>query len=326
MAVSVNTVYRTVLYILNKEQRGYVTPTEFNSVASQVQREIFQSYFPDGNQVNRLNQNNTQNETEFFNIFDNISYKLYPFEQSINFRFDTGYSTSTDTFVPTVRSQVYKIGEVVSNYAGQPSRNSITQLVSSKEFNKITRSNLTAPTQSHPLLKISNSDITPLTAEATIPLPTNNSATAVVNITSGSIGPGNTIVGTGVTSNAFVQSFNSSNNTLTFNTPQTLAAGVNLTFFGATYNDLSLTVNPTPNSITVNGLIRPTDPVWGFTLGNVGQYLYNSATSVDFMLDNSERTNIVLNMLKYFGIIINNPLVIQSAEQEIQKTGVNEKS
>ena len=41
MAVSVDTVYKTVLYILNKEQRGYVTPQEFNSVADQVQKEIF---------------------------------------------------------------------------------------------------------------------------------------------------------------------------------------------------------------------------------------------------------------------------------------------
>eukprot|EP01043_Picozoa_sp_COSAG02_P118257 COSAG02_NODE_54835_length_294_cov_0.502564_2_plen_33_part_01 len=33
MAVSVNTVYQTVLYILNKQQRGYITPAEFNSLA-----------------------------------------------------------------------------------------------------------------------------------------------------------------------------------------------------------------------------------------------------------------------------------------------------
>ncbi len=65
MAVNVNTVYQTVLYLLNKEQRGYVTPAEFNSVADMVQKEIFNSYFPDGNQVNRQNQNNTNNDTEF---------------------------------------------------------------------------------------------------------------------------------------------------------------------------------------------------------------------------------------------------------------------
>ena len=30
MAINVNTVYQTVLLILNKEQRGYMTPLEFN--------------------------------------------------------------------------------------------------------------------------------------------------------------------------------------------------------------------------------------------------------------------------------------------------------
>jgi len=33
MAVSVDKVYKTVLFVLNKEQRGYVTPAEFNSIA-----------------------------------------------------------------------------------------------------------------------------------------------------------------------------------------------------------------------------------------------------------------------------------------------------
>ena len=44
MAINVNTVYQTVLMILNKEQRGYMTPTEFNTVATQVQLEIFEKY------------------------------------------------------------------------------------------------------------------------------------------------------------------------------------------------------------------------------------------------------------------------------------------
>ena len=34
-----------VLFILNKEQRGYIPPAEFNSLAQQVQQEIFDSYF-----------------------------------------------------------------------------------------------------------------------------------------------------------------------------------------------------------------------------------------------------------------------------------------
>ena len=56
MAVNVNTVYTTVLYILNKEQRGYMTPDEFNKVGQQVQLEIFESYFEELNQLQRQPQ------------------------------------------------------------------------------------------------------------------------------------------------------------------------------------------------------------------------------------------------------------------------------
>ena len=42
MAVSVDTVYQRVLAILNKEQRGYITPQEFNLFANQAQMEIFE--------------------------------------------------------------------------------------------------------------------------------------------------------------------------------------------------------------------------------------------------------------------------------------------
>ena len=45
MAINVNTVYRTVLLILNKEQRGMLTPDEFNKVSTQVQLQIFEEYF-----------------------------------------------------------------------------------------------------------------------------------------------------------------------------------------------------------------------------------------------------------------------------------------
>lgn len=59
MAVNVNTVYQRVLAILNKEQRGYVTPQEFNLFANQAQMDIFEQYFYDLNQFLRLPGNDT---------------------------------------------------------------------------------------------------------------------------------------------------------------------------------------------------------------------------------------------------------------------------
>jgi len=56
MAINVNNVYQTVLLILNKEQRGYMTPNEFNKTATQVQLDIFEQYFDDLNQQLRVPQ------------------------------------------------------------------------------------------------------------------------------------------------------------------------------------------------------------------------------------------------------------------------------
>ena len=59
MAVSINNVYQKVLAIANKEQRGYITPQEFNLFANQAQMDIFEQYFYDKNQYNRLPKDNT---------------------------------------------------------------------------------------------------------------------------------------------------------------------------------------------------------------------------------------------------------------------------
>jgi len=45
----IDTVYKTVLTILNKENQGYVSPPEFNLIANNVQLEIFDGYFEDAN-------------------------------------------------------------------------------------------------------------------------------------------------------------------------------------------------------------------------------------------------------------------------------------
>ena len=45
--VNIDKVYQRVLAIANKEQRGYITPQEFNLMADKAQVEIFDSYFYD---------------------------------------------------------------------------------------------------------------------------------------------------------------------------------------------------------------------------------------------------------------------------------------
>jgi hypothetical protein len=49
MAINVDTVYQTVQALANKEQRGYLTPQEFNLFANQAQQDMFEQYFYDLN-------------------------------------------------------------------------------------------------------------------------------------------------------------------------------------------------------------------------------------------------------------------------------------
>ena len=58
--VSIDTVYQKVLALANKEQRGYITPQEFNLFADQAQKEIFEQYFYDLNQFSRGNTSSAE--------------------------------------------------------------------------------------------------------------------------------------------------------------------------------------------------------------------------------------------------------------------------
>ena len=40
--VNIDTVYQRVLVLANKEQRGYITPLEFNLMANQAQLKVFE--------------------------------------------------------------------------------------------------------------------------------------------------------------------------------------------------------------------------------------------------------------------------------------------
>ena len=74
MAISVDTVYKTVLLILNKEQRGYITPDEFNKTATQVQLDVFEQYFDDLNQQLRVPQADYDYTDRQMNIDEKISF------------------------------------------------------------------------------------------------------------------------------------------------------------------------------------------------------------------------------------------------------------
>ena len=81
MATNINRVYQKVLAIANKEQRGYITPQEFNLFANQAQMTIFEQYFYDLDQAKR---NEMSDEGSFSDIPELIRNKLRPFITTVS--------------------------------------------------------------------------------------------------------------------------------------------------------------------------------------------------------------------------------------------------
>ncbi len=229
MAINVDAVYKTVLLILNQQQRGYMTPDEFNKVGTQVQLNIFEKYEDDLNQQYRM----PQNDTEYANRVKNIEQKLQFFQRTGTTAYVGPHFTLTPTDIYRLGS-VYYNGEELTQYS---QRNEITQLLLSP---------LTKPTTDFPVYLYEQD--------------------------------------------------------LLYLYPTTIQTGV-----------------------TISYLKKPADINWGYSVGALGQFLYNSAGSVDFELSVTEQTNVVTRILAYAGVIINDPTIIQVAAQEIAQEEQNSK-
>ena len=109
MAVNVDTVYQRILMIANKEQRGYITPQEFNLMANQAQMSIFESYFYDKNTRNRLEPIRDP-ETDETDISELIDRKLFPFKESLPVT--SGHTFPATTTVSSVAYEIFQYGRV----------------------------------------------------------------------------------------------------------------------------------------------------------------------------------------------------------------------
>lgn len=147
MAVSIDTVYQRVLTILNKEQRGYITPQEFNSLANQAQLDLFEQYFYDINQFGRLHGN----DTEYSDMLNVLNEKINLFEKTASLTYN-----STTQYFP-LPGDLYRVGTVIFNYqtTNQFNITSTEQIeaerVNKNEFLYINSSPLTKPRNTRPI-------------------------------------------------------------------------------------------------------------------------------------------------------------------------------
>lgn len=138
MAVSVDTVYQRVLAILNKEQRGYVTPQEFNLFANQAQMDIFEQYFYDINQFGRLHGN----DTEYSDMLNILNEKINIFEKNGSMTYSSNYWSEP--------SDLYRMGTIIYNSIE-------AERINANEYLYINASPLTKPTDARPIFVASSS-------------------------------------------------------------------------------------------------------------------------------------------------------------------------
>ena len=139
MAVNVDKIYQRVLAIANKEQRGYITPQEFNLFANQAQMDIFEQYFYDINQFSRV----PGNETEYSDMVTLLEEKIAKFEK---FKVAMSAVSGNQLTLPT---DVYRLGTVF--YAVGGAYDVEVEKVGKKDLEYMSRTALYAPVETRPV-------------------------------------------------------------------------------------------------------------------------------------------------------------------------------
>tara|TARA_Y100001938_G_scaffold135085_1_gene196338 strand:+ start:206 stop:907 length:702 start_codon:yes stop_codon:yes gene_type:complete len=143
--VNIDTVHQRVLALANKEQRGYITPQEFNLFANQAQMDIFEQYFYDINQFGRLPGNSTGGS----DMLDYLEEKIDYFKEERNININ---NTNEFYNIGGAISDLYKIDSVIYNSTYT------CEQVNSNQVRNMISSRLYAPTSYNPIYEIKRSN------------------------------------------------------------------------------------------------------------------------------------------------------------------------
>jgi len=338
MAINVNEVYKTALLILNKEQRGYVTPNEFNKIATQVQLQMFENYAEELNQQLRV----PQADSDYSDRIMNTDEKLSIFKSFGNASYDN--TTTPTTPFWTMPTDLYRLGTVV--YTGVNNNEVELQRLQRNDFYNIQKSLLTASTKYFPTYLYEN--------ERLYVKPNGINSGVSVNYLRKPTDPrwgysvgtlGQYIYDPTVYGEALL---NTGTNTLTSSITTSLAGGTlgtyTPTYTGGSGTGLVISANVTT---ATNVTLSVTTAGTGYVVGDVitipaaqlvatGDTIitlqasdFNNAStygSTDIELHVSERVDFIIKLLFYFGVVIRDPQIIQAAMQEARAEEINEKS
>ena len=288
--VNIDTVYQRVLAMANKEQRGYITPQEFNLFANQAQMNIFEQYFYDLNQFERLPGNDTGHSDVLNMLREKISFFEFnapPLYVENNFQIDYTFAQ------PAIRipKNVYRVGSVRlkskfpqynSDMAEMTGRQwAEVEMLTPKQFNSIVYSPkpLIKPTRDRPIGYLGRPGHTQLNQNADL-------RPSYLHIAYDTV------------------------------LSETLYGALEVVWL----DDFQ------KNRLAMYLILRPHDVKWGYTVVTQNDTaLYDPSQSTHFDLHDSEEVELVNKILALAGITIRTPELYQAAVAEDNKNIKQEK-
>ena len=305
MAINVDTVYKTVLLILNKEQRGYMTPDEFNKIATQVQLEIFESYFDNLNQQLRVPDNDSEyadrqkNIDEQIAVFKTIGDCTYLGNSEWQLPVSSGIAIYNETIVTSIGQQNYTFSVLtqaqIQNGQVKVYFDNVLQDASAYQINGIQLILTDIPTSSfNILISVKENDFYRL--------------------------------GTVIYNNEIELQRIQRNNLLYVNKSPLTRPTKKYPLYIYEENNIWVYPSDITTGITASYVRKPKDVIWNFTVTPTYTYQYSPNTSQQFELMSSEQTNVILKILLYSGVVIKDPQIIQVAASQIQAEQINSKN
>jgi hypothetical protein len=321
---------------LNKEQRGYLTPDEFNKIATQVQLEEFEKFFEDYNQYLRM----PKTDEEFASRVDHIREEFQVFEKTEN-------ASAHAANVYTQPTDLHRFGSATYAKAFQQPA---FEIVSSREYREQVLSPLLQPSMNFPIAKYQQDKLTVFPPLATF----SNSDVSFNYIRKPEDVRWGYVVGSlgqyiyddtafsdtklAISSLAGSINFNSAAATVgTYPLAQGTGANTFQTSGAGTGAKLSVVISGTsPVTLSAaNTSISVTEQGTGYAVGDTLTIATSSFTgltalititltsanlmsgtgqgSKQFEISDSLQTNLILGVLKYAGVIVKDTQVIQAA-------------
>ena len=136
--VNINKVRNTVLYIISKENRGFITPNEFNSFSDMAQMAIFEDDFHKYSKA-ILKQNNRMYHSEYSDIPKQLRERIDELTEVEGMSYDINHNLTINA------TDLYRILNIT--YKNKHDVEEVSKL----EINRVLNSSLIAPSSEYPI-------------------------------------------------------------------------------------------------------------------------------------------------------------------------------